>query len=584
MKTVQLIQGTPEWHAHRAQHFNASDAPAMLGVSAYKSRAELIRELATGAAEEIDEQRQRIFDNGHRYEALARPLAEEIIGEELYPCVGVDGKFSASFDGLTLLEDVTFEHKSLNDDLRAAMHPDCTGADLPAAYRVQMEHQLMVSGAERALFMASKWNGDDLVEERHCWYLPDLDLRAKLVAGWTQFEADVAAYEPAQMPVAAPVGQAPDQMPALRIEVTGMVTASNLAEWKDAAIAVFQGINKDLTTDQDFADAAKTVTWCSEIEDQLKGAKQHALSQTQSIDVLFNTIDAISEQARATRLALEKLVTARKEARRTEIGNDARRAVQDHVRSLNDTLGEHALPMPATLISDIQTAMKGKRSFTSMQEAIDVVVANAKIATSQQAERIRANVAILAQHEAHATLFADRVTLCATKAPDDLKNLVAARISEHEAKVAAQLEADRERIRKEEADKLVVAQKAEAARIERERAQAELDAAKQAPEGADLSPPAQALHEAEGAQRFAQHHPAVAKASAPGAQIKLGDINDWIAPLSVNAEGLASLGFRPAASKGAAKLYAAEDFPHICGALARVVAEAPARAALKKAA
>lgn len=78
-----------------------------------------------------------------------------------------------------------------------------------------------------------------------------------------------------------------------------MVTASNLAEWKDRAIAVFQGISQDLTTDQDFADAEKTVKWCGEIEDQLKGAKQHALSQTESIDLLFRTIDDISEQAPA---------------------------------------------------------------------------------------------------------------------------------------------------------------------------------------------------------------------------------------------------------------------------------------------
>ena len=33
MKTIKLIQGTPEWNAHRAQHWNASDAPAMMGVS-----------------------------------------------------------------------------------------------------------------------------------------------------------------------------------------------------------------------------------------------------------------------------------------------------------------------------------------------------------------------------------------------------------------------------------------------------------------------------------------------------------------------------------------------------------------------
>ena len=43
MKTLDLVQGSPEWHAHRAAHHNASDAPAMLGVSQYNSRTQLLR-------------------------------------------------------------------------------------------------------------------------------------------------------------------------------------------------------------------------------------------------------------------------------------------------------------------------------------------------------------------------------------------------------------------------------------------------------------------------------------------------------------------------------------------------------------
>ena len=42
MQIVQLTQGSPEWHAHRAKHFNASDAAAMLGISPYMSRDELL--------------------------------------------------------------------------------------------------------------------------------------------------------------------------------------------------------------------------------------------------------------------------------------------------------------------------------------------------------------------------------------------------------------------------------------------------------------------------------------------------------------------------------------------------------------
>ncbi|WP_401728043.1 YqaJ viral recombinase family protein [Stenotrophomonas muris] len=562
MITVELIQGTPEWHAHRASHFNASDAPAMMGCSPYKTRSQLVREFATGATIEHDAATLQRFADGHRFEDLARPLAERIIGEDLYPCVGVDGKYSASFDGLTLLEDKAFEHKSLNDDLRLAMPLDGTDACLPLHYQVQMEHQAMVSGAERVLFMASKWAGDELVEERHCWYIPNPELRAKIVAGWAQFDADVMAYDPA--PVAEPVaaGRAPDQMPALRIEVTGMVTASNLAEWKTQAISVFQGISTELVSDQDFADAEKTVKWCGDIEDQLKAAKQHALSQTQSIDLLFKTIDAIAEEARSKRLALEKRVKTRKDERRTEIGNAARRAVQQHVLAINETLGEHAMPMPATLIADINDAMKGKRSFSSMQEAVDAVAANAKVDASQSAERIRANIRVMEMEVGtHAALFPDRVQLCSTKSAEDLRNLMAARISQHQQAEQDRLDAEREKIRKEEEER---AQKAAAA--EQAAQAAQTAAAQQQTEPVAAAPAATAA-------AVGTAPTAVTSARAPNAaprelvKIKLGDINARIAPLSISADGLALLGFKPINATGAAKLYDQAQFPDMCRAM-----------------
>jgi len=572
MKIVELIQGTPEWHAHRATHLNASDAPAMMGCSPYKTRGQLVRELATGAAVEHDAATLQRFADGHRFEDLARPLAEAIMEQDLYPCVGVDGKYSASFDGLTLLEDLAFEHKSLNDDLRLAIPLDGAEACLPLHYQVQMEQQAMVSGAERVLFMASKWNGDHLVEERHCWYTPNPELRARIVAGWAQLEADVAAYEPEAPAAPVAAGRAPDQMPALRIEVTGMVTASNLAEWKDRAIAVFQGISQDLTTDQDFADAEKTVKWCGEIEEQLKGAKQHALSQTESIDLLFRTIDDISEQARATRLALDKLVTRRKEERRTEIGNNARRAVQDHVRAINETLGEHGLPMPATLIADLQAAMKGKRSFASMQDAVDAVATNAKITASQAADRVRANVAILAEHPEHATLFADRVQLCATKAPDDLRNLVAVRIGAHQQAEQQRLDDERARIRKEEEDR--------AARLQQEKdAQPARDETATAapvvaePVATSASSPAAPAPQQTHVRAVAAPEPADDGAPwAPeGQRIKLGEINALIGPLTISAEGLRQLGFEPVSTERGAKLYAADQVPAMCEQMIRVL-------------
>src|SRR5690606_7437107 len=134
-------------------------------------------------------------------------------------------------------------------------------------------------------------------------------------------------------------------------------------------------------------------------------------------------------------------------------------SVSAHIASINATLGEHALQVPSTLQAVIGAAIKGKRTISSIKDAADSAAAQQKLDASQRAERTRACIAVLAEHPDHASLFADRVQLCATKQPEDLRNLVAARIAEHDQREAARLEQERERIRQEEAE-----------RIERERA------------------------------------------------------------------------------------------------------------------
>lgn len=551
MNIVNLIQGSAEWHAHRSQHFNASDAPAMMGCSPYKTRAQLIREMATGGVQEVDAATQRRFDAGHRFEELARPLAEQIIGEELYPCVGTDGKLSASFDGLTLTGDTAFEHKTLNASLRAALSDG--GDNLPSHYQVQMEQQLLVSGAERVLFMASMWDADGvLIEERHCWYVSSPALRAQIVAGWEQLAADVAAYQPeASAPAAA--GRAPDALPALRIELTGMVTASNLAEFKASAMATLGSINRDLQTDEQFADAEQTVKWAKGVEDKLEAAKQHALSQTASIDELFRTIDDVSAETRRVRLELDKLVKAEKERRRAEIVAAGVEQVRQHYIGINGSLGDHAMGIPAGMQHLIAGAIKGKKSLASMRDAVAAAVAQAKIDANQDADAVRANVAVLAEFADHAHLFADRVQLCASKQPEDLRNLAKARIAEHEQREQARLDAERERIRAEEAEKL-----------EREQAAAPV-----------ASTTVQHQQAVDPVANVSPSAPVSAPESATtGKRIKLGDINSAIAPLSITAGGLAQLGIKHVAQERAAKLYDEGQLPAIYAALRHVLTNA----------
>ena len=147
MITHNLVQGSEAWHAYRATHFNASDAPAMLGISPYKTRTQLLHELHTGLAPEVDAATQSRFDAGHAAEAAARPIAEQEVGEDLYPVVGSEGKLSASFDGLTMDGRIVWEHKLMNVDLADSL----SRGIIPDSYRPQLEQQLMVSGADSTI-------------------------------------------------------------------------------------------------------------------------------------------------------------------------------------------------------------------------------------------------------------------------------------------------------------------------------------------------------------------------------------------------------------------------------------------------
>lgn len=569
MQRHDLFQGTPEWAAHRAGCWNASDAPAMLGCSPYQTRTELLHQIHIGVAPEVDASTQRRFADGHRFEALARPLAEEIIGDDLAPLVGstdagLSRPLSASFDGLTMMGDTAFEHKTLNGDLRGCMRDQGSGYDLPKHYRVQMEQQLIVSGAERVLFMASEWTGDGaLVEERHCWYASDPALRAEILAGWAQFERDLETYQPAATAAPAPVGRAPEALPALRIEVTGMVTASNLDAFKEHALAVFKGINRNLTTDADFADAEKTVKWCSDVEDRLKAAKQHALSQTESIDALFRAIDDISGEARAVRLELDKLVKAEKERRRGDIVASGVKALADHIAGLNARLGKPYMPqVPA----DFGGAVKGLKSLASMEDKVATELARAKIEANRVADQIELNLRHLREHAGeYKHLFPDTGAIV-LKAPDDLQALVAARIAQHKADEEKRLEAERERIRAEEQERADREARERSAAEQRQRDEAEAAQRRQEQAAAAANTGAQAPAAPPAAANVVPM-PTKAPAPASAPTMRVGDINRLIAPLSIDAAGLAALGFPHAATDKAAKLYHVEGFPAIVDAL-----------------
>lgn len=598
MQTHKLQQGTAEWHAHRARHFNASDAPAMMGVSPYETRSELVKRLATGIEREVTAEMQLIFAEGHRSEALARPLADEIVDDDLYPVTGTYGKYSASFDGLTIDRSTAFEHKSLNAAIRAAL-PDDTqqwdGALLPELYTVQMEQQCLVSDCERVLFLATKWDGDTLVEKREASYRPDAALRARIVAGWAQLEADVAAYVPTETiakVVAAPV----QTLPAVSLRLNGALTvASNLPEISTALRAFIDRMVPKPATDQEFADAEAECKALKKVEDALESGETAALAELGDVDAMRRMVADLRGLARTTRLAREKQVAAEKENRRLQIVTDAARLLKAHIETLNVRLGKPYMP-PVT--ADFGAAIKGKKNLDSMQDAVDTLLANTKIAANEKADLIQANLTTLRELGAeHKFLFVDAAQLV-MKANDDLTALVRTRIADHQRQEEAKAEAQRAQIRREEeerANRIAREQQAnqqrqvEAAENQRlaivrqeainaeARAQAEIAAARNA-----TALPAILLDDLAGVAAHVRHNmvaaidagQAIAAAQRPVLELaaeevpalKLGQMTERLG-FALQGAFLATLGFEPSGRERAAPLYLESDWPRITAAL-----------------
>ena len=595
-----LVQGSPEWLAYRANPdcYNASDAPAVMGCSSYKTRSQLLHEKHTGLTPDVDAGTQRRFDDGHRFEALARPLAEKIIDADLYPVVASLGKFSASFDGLTMLGDTAFEHKTLNDELRACMKDEGNGYGLPLQYQVQMEQQLMVSGAERVLFMASKWDGDELIEERHCWYASDPKLRSQIVAGWAQFEQDLAAYAPAEKTV-APVGAAVTALPAVSVQVTGSIAIKDNFKAFEVALTDFieHRLIRKPETDQDFADLDTQIKALKGAEFALDALEVQMLSQVEAVDQAKRTKDMLLKMARENRLMAEKLLAARKDQIKVEQVQRGQKALAEHVAGLNQRLGKAYMPV---VQADFGGAVKGKRTVASLQDAVDTELARAKIEASATADKIGLNLMTLRDlAKNHVFLFFDAGEII-LKAPDHLMMLVKSRIAEHQAEEEKRIEAETARIRAEEQAK---AEKEAREKLEREQAEARRKEESEVTTGVmeglagarqEESLPLPLIDALEGVATHLIADMAVSRAaetSKPAANVvrlptpqesatrilsaylpevqktpptlKLGQIGERLG-FSLTGDFLKNIGFEPSARDKSALLFHEADFPLIC--------------------
>lgn len=175
---VHLVRGSEEWHAHRRGLRNASETPAVLGISPWVTPYQLWL-LKTGRTEQPVNDAMR---RGTALEPLARHAYEIETGNVMQPLVLQDGPYSASLDGMTLAGDLIVEIKCPYKGQASTLWQAVEGGEVPEHYRLQIQHQLMVSGAAAAnLWVFDGKAGLLKVVE------PDVAAIEAIRAGWEAF-------------------------------------------------------------------------------------------------------------------------------------------------------------------------------------------------------------------------------------------------------------------------------------------------------------------------------------------------------------------------------------------------------------
>jgi putative phage-type endonuclease len=186
-RIVSLKQGTPEWHEHRAKYRNASETPAVVGVSPWLTAYGLWLQRTGRATQEITPAMQ----HGAGLEGAAREAYERLTGHVMEPLVLVDGDYSASLDGITLDGGLILEIKCPVRGRASMLWHGAQAKEVPEHYRWQMQHQLMVSGAKRAHFYVFDGREGIVIEEE-----PRPETWAVIRRDWDSFMASIASDAP----------------------------------------------------------------------------------------------------------------------------------------------------------------------------------------------------------------------------------------------------------------------------------------------------------------------------------------------------------------------------------------------------
>lgn len=187
MKIIDLEQGSDAWLSWRKTVITATDCPIIMGSSPWSSpyrcwqrKLGLVEELKPNDA----------MERGKRLEPQARAHFIEQHGVNMTPVVVESTEFDilgASLDGLSDCHRYILEIKCGGSTL----HKQASEGYIPAYYEHQIQHQLLVTRAEKAFYYSYDGTDGICIE-----VLPDPDFVSKFMPKAREFWKCVAFSEP----------------------------------------------------------------------------------------------------------------------------------------------------------------------------------------------------------------------------------------------------------------------------------------------------------------------------------------------------------------------------------------------------
>jgi len=147
MPRIDLEQGSPEWLKYRQAHIMATSASVIMEANPWRTSFELWEEML-GMRPAVTLNKK--MEEGQKLEPKAREIASKTLGFEFTPCVYESDKFSwmaASLDGICPDNKFILEIKC-----GKSAHEMAIEGEIPIYYHWQMQHQLLVTGANQCYY------------------------------------------------------------------------------------------------------------------------------------------------------------------------------------------------------------------------------------------------------------------------------------------------------------------------------------------------------------------------------------------------------------------------------------------------